>query len=162
MEGGNHFLTNEEQENNDLHMYCTTTYILQTTGITPEHYNLQNNTELEEILTETIIEASNIIDNYINNNTIDHENIPPVVQLVCKEIVKNIMAATEARKNIQYIEPHDWSIQTIPTQIFPDHLKELLQPYTKQDERYNNAEIDIIAITGQDLHHPHHHCMRGQ
>lgn len=130
-------------------MYCTTEYILQTTAITPEHYNLQTQAELETLLTQTIIEASDIINNYTQNKIKTQEDTPPVIQLVCKEIVKNIIAATEARKNIQFIEPHDWSNNTIPTQIFPDHLKELLEPYTKQEQRYNNANIDIITITGE-------------
>jgi hypothetical protein len=47
------------------------------------------------------------------------------------------------------IKVNDWTIQTVPTDIFTDDLKSDLKPYIKDSSTEPNS-IGVYAITGSD------------
>ena len=87
-----------------------------------------------------------IIDEYCQQSFTD--NIPGGVSIACVQIVANIITNAESRKNSPLVKVNDWTVTTVPTEIFTKPIKELLKPYTKTDERYEKAQIEFIAITG--------------
>jgi hypothetical protein len=52
------------------------------------------------------------------------------------------------------IKVNDWTIQTVPTDIFTDDLKDDLKPYIKDSSTEPNS-IGVLAITGDKDGHRH-------
>lgn len=131
-------------------MYCTIDEVKRITGIKPNHFGLDKTDieQLETMIQTWITQAMSIIDEYCQQSFTD--NIPGGVSIACVQIVANIITNAESRKNSPLVKVNDWTVTTVPTEIFTKPIKELLKPYTKTDERYEKAQIEFLAITGDD------------
>lgn len=136
--------------------YCTVEVVKRITGVKPQHYGFEKtDTEsLDQLITTWIEQSSIIIDDYCNTTFTDP--IPGPVTLACTQLVANIIANAESRKNSPLTKLNDWTVSTVPTDIFTTQIKKLLKPYTKEEERYDEAYIDIFTIVG-DKNETHHH-----
>ena len=128
-------------------MYCTIDEVKRITGIKPKHFKIENDTELDTIIETWIIQSMSIIDEYCQQS-FTTENIPGGVSIACVQIVANIITNAESRKNSPLVKVNDWTVTTVPTEIFTKPIKELLKPCTKTDERYEKAQIEFLTITG--------------
>lgn len=128
-------------------MYCTVDEVKRITGIKPKHFKIANDEELNTIIETWILQSMSIIDEYCQQ-TFSKENIPGGVSIACVQIVANIITNAESRKNSPLVKVNDWTVTTVPTEIFTKPIKELLKPYTKTDERYEKAQIEFLTITG--------------
>jgi hypothetical protein len=53
------------------------------------------------------------------------------------------------KRDSPIIKVNDWTIQTVPSNIFPDELKDDLKPFIKDSSTEPNT-IGVLAITGKD------------
>ncbi|MGI6565617.1 hypothetical protein [Methanosphaera sp.] len=127
--------------------YCTIDEVKRITGIKPTHFGFEKTDTigLDNLINQWIEQATTIIDEYCNRT---FETIPGGVGIACVQIVANIITNAEARKNSPLVKVNDWTVRTVPSEIFTTPIKELLTPYTKADEIHDNAMIDILTITG--------------
>lgn len=127
-------------------MYSTVEEIIKPSNISPKTYGFESDEELEDFITNLILQASNIIDDYTNTTFTDP--IPPTITLVCNGIVKNILDNYNASKNGAIVTSHDYSPSTYYDRYLTRELKDLLRPYTIEYERYLEGEVDIVVVTG--------------
>lgn len=131
--------------------YCTVDDVTRITGVKPQHYGFEktDTTSLNKLISTWIQQSMVIIDDYCNTSFTDP--IPGAVTLACTQLVANIIANAESRKNSPLIKLNDWTVKTVPTDIFTNQIKKILYPYTKEDKRYTGARIDIFTINGDTL-----------
>lgn len=143
-------------------MYSTVENIITPSNIKPKTYGLTSDEDLEDFITNLILQASNIIDDYCN--TTFTEPIPPTITLVCNGIVKNILDNYNASKNGAIIKSHDYTPSTYYDRYLTRELKELLRPYTLEYERYLQSEVGITVVTGdwEDEIDCNHRCRNNQ
>lgn len=128
--------------------YCTIDEVKRITGIKPNHLGFEKeDTEgLDKLIQSWIDQSTNLIDEYCNTSFT--EPIPGGVGIACVQLVANIITNAESRKNSPLVKINDWTMTTVPTDIFTSQIKALLEKYTVESERHDNAKIDIFTITG--------------
>lgn len=136
-------------------MYVEVEKIIQEFKLNPKQFGLtgdNNQQKLEEMVERWIKQATNAIDNYLHKSTsYPSDNIPEVITLACTEAVGNIIINRRLRQDSTYIKSDDWTRDvTAPLDIL-DGVRELLEPLTNDEQRYNNARINCFAITSEDL-----------
>ncbi|WP_157078606.1 hypothetical protein [Methanobrevibacter filiformis] len=136
-------------------MYCTPEKVITLTGVQPRHYNYdteneeENETKLNELLNDYIITASEMINEYTNNNFI--ENIPHTISFVCSLIVSNIITRNTVRRDIPFRQKDNWDQELVQVELFTDEIKELLEPFIVSDEEeVATNDITFFAITGEN------------
>ena len=128
-------------------MYCSIEKIITLSKIKPAQFGLENDSDLEFIVEDWIEQGESIIDDYCNRTF--EEPIPPVISLACEEIVQNIIANRRVRQDGAYIKVNDWSVKTVPTTIFTDDIKALLDPYTIKKRIQRHNRLDLFVISGK-------------
>ncbi len=131
-------------------MWISVEDVIDFHGLKPQHLNLdkQDTTKLEEIVSDWIIQAQDLINTYTNRNYTD-ETVKPSVKNVCLRLTSNMVSLSIQKRDSPIIKVNDWTISNVPSNIFTDDLKEDLKPFIKDSSTEPNA-IGVLAITGSD------------
>lgn len=130
-------------------MYCTPQQVIKFIGVTPQQFGLQktDTNGLIAILTEWILQADSLIDDFCNNPSIE-TNTPKSVENVSMRITANMVSLAQARKNTPVINVDDWKVSILDFEVFPQFLKDDLRKY-KISESNDSATIDIFTVVGE-------------
>jgi hypothetical protein len=131
-------------------MWISVDDVINFHGLKPKHLNLDKDdtAKLESIVSDWIIQSQDLINTYTNRNYTD-ETVRPAVQNVCLRLTRNMVNLAIQSRDSPIIKVNDWTIQTIPDDIFTEKLKEDLKPFIK-DSSNDKDSIGVYAITGSD------------
>jgi len=131
-------------------MWISVDDVIHFHGLKPKHLNLEKDdtVKLEEIVSDWIIQAQDLINTYTNRNYTD-ETVKPSVQNVCIRLTSNMVSLAIQKRDSPIIKVNDWTITNVPSDIFTDDLKEDLKPFIKDSSTEPDA-IGVLAITGSD------------
>jgi len=133
-------------------MWITTTQVKQFTGLKPQHLNLDktDTTQLNTILTDWIQQSQSLILHYCHIKTINDNEVDDAMKNVCLRLTSNMVTLAIQKRDSPIIKVNDWTLQSIPSDIFTDDLKADLEPFVN-DVSNDYSKLDIFAITGEDL-----------
>ena len=131
-------------------LWITTTSVVNFHGLKPKQFNLEKTDDngLDEIISEWIIQGQSLINTYCHRNYTS-TSITPAIQNVLLRLVSNMCTLAIQRRDTPIIKVNDWNIQTVPSDIFTDDLKEDLKPFVK-DSSNDYSKIGFFAITGAE------------
>lgn len=120
-------------------------------GLKPKHLNLDKDdtTKLNAIVSEWILQSQDLINHYTNRNYTS-ETVRPAVRNICLRLTSNMVKLAVQNRDSPIIKVNDWTITTVPSDIFTDDLKNDLAPFVKDSSNEPNA-IGVLAITGEDV-----------
>ena len=132
-------------------MWISVDDIINFHGLKPKHLNLDKDDagKLEEIVSDWILQSQDLINVYTNRNYTD-ENVRPAVKNICLRLTSNMVKLAIQNRDSPIIKVNDWTIQTVPSDIFTDELKMDLKPFIK-DSSNEPGSIGVYAITGEDV-----------
>jgi hypothetical protein len=136
-------------------MWISVDDVINFHGLKPKHLNLDkdDNAKLHDIVSEWIIQSEDLINRYTNRNYTD-DTVRPAIQNVCLRLTSNMVKLAIQNRDSPIIKVNDWTIQTVPTDIFTDDLKDDLKPYIKDSSTEPNS-IGVLTITGDKDGHRH-------
>ena len=124
------------------------------------HQKLGLDPELEEdkldtILNEWILEATALINDYTGNPLTQTEYEAQgtkyyLYKNIATRIVANMCALSSAYKSHNVVKVNDWTIRTVPSEIFPKAMKEELDEW-KTETSDNTTGFGILTVTGDDI-----------
>ncbi|MBR3213377.1 MAG: hypothetical protein IKF79_02570 [Methanosphaera sp.] len=122
-------------------------------GLKPQHLNINKNDndaddQLAAIVTNWIIQSQDLINMYCNRNYTS-STVRPAVQNIALRLTSNMVRLAVQNRDSPIIKVNDWTITTVPSDIFTDDLKEDLKPFIK-DSSTEPDSIGVLAITGSD------------
>ena len=122
-------------------------------GLKPQHLNINKNDndaddQLAAIVTNWIIQSQDLINMYCNRNYTS-STVRPAVQNIALRLTSNMVKLAVQNRDSPIIKVNDWTITTVPSDIFTDDLKEDLRPFIK-DSSTEPDSIGVLAITGSD------------
>ena len=122
-------------------------------GLKPQHLNINKNDkdaddQLAAIVTNWIIQSQDLINMYCNRNYTS-STVRPAVQNIALRLTSNMVRLAVQNRDSPIIKVNDWTITTVPSDIFTDDLKEDLRPFIK-DSSTEPDSIGVLAITGSD------------
>ena len=132
-------------------MWISVDNVIAFHGLKPQHLNLDKTDVdgLEKIVSDWILQSQDLINIYTNRHYND-ENVRPAVQNICLRLTSNMVKLAIQNRDTSIIKVNDWTIQTVPSDIFTDDLKNDLRPFVK-DSSNEPGSIGVYAITGEDL-----------
>lgn len=140
--------------------YCTIDDVKNISRVNHKKLGLDKVKEadkLDEILDEWILQASALIDDYTKNplSPAEAENKGSKYYLyknISSRIVANMCALSAAHKSHSVVKVNDWTIKTIPSEIFPSGMKEELDNY-KEEQDVTGQSVYILTVTGKELYY---------
>lgn len=131
-------------------MWISVDDVINFHGLKPKHLNLEkDDTEkLNEIVSDWILQAQDLINVYTNRNYTD-ETVRDAVKNVCLRLTSNMVSLAIQKRDSPIIKVNDWTIQNVSSDIFTDELKHDLKPFIK-DSSNDKDSIGVYAITGSD------------
>ena len=131
-------------------MWISVEQVINFHGLKPKHLNLEreDTEKLDEIVSDWISQSEDLINTYTNRHYTD-ENVKPAVQNVCLRLTSNMVKLAIANRDSPIIKVNDWTIATVPDEVFSDKLKDDLKPFVKDSSTEPNS-IGVLAITGND------------
>ena len=131
-------------------MWISVEQVINFHGLKPKHLNLEKDdtVKLEEIVSDWIIQAQDLINTYTNRHYTD-ENVRDAVRNVCLRLTSNMVKLAIANRDSPIIKVNDWTIATVPDEVFSEKLKDDLKPFIKDSSTEPNS-IGVLAITGRD------------
>ena len=131
-------------------MWISVDDVINFHGLKPKHLNLDkdDNSKLEQIVSDWIIQAQDLINTYTNRHYTD-ETVQPAIQNVCLRLTSNMVKLAIQNRDSPIIKVNDWNIQTVPSNIFDQELKDDLKPFIKDSSNEPNS-IGVLTITGKD------------
>ena len=122
-------------------------------GLKPQHLNINKNDkdaddQLAAVVTNWIIQSQDLINVYCNRNYTS-STVRPAVQNIALRLTSNMVRLAVQNRDSPIIKVNDWTITTVPSDIFTDDLKEDLKPFIK-DSSTEPDSIGVLAITGSD------------
>ena len=132
-------------------MWISVDDVINFHGLKPKHLNLDKDdtSKLEEIVSDWILQSQDLINMYTNRNYTD-ENVRDAVRNICLRLTSNMVKLAIQNRDSPIIKVNDWTITTVPSDIFTDDLKEDLKPFIK-DSSTEPDSIGVLAITGEDV-----------
>lgn len=129
-------------------MWISVDDVINFHGLKPKHLNLDKDdtSKLETIVSGWIEQSQDLINTYTNRNYTD-ETVRPSVQNICLRLTANMVNLAIQNRDSPIIKVNDWTVQTVPNDIFTDELKEDLNPFIK-DSSTEPDSIGVLAITG--------------
>ena len=123
-------------------------------GLKPQHLNIKKtdndaDDQLEAIVTNWIVQSQDLINMYCNRNYTS-TTVRPAVQNICLRLTSNMVRLAIQNRDSPIIKVNDWTIQSVPSDIFTDDLKADLKPFIKDSSTEPNS-IGVYAITGEDV-----------
>jgi hypothetical protein len=136
-------------------MWISVDEVIEFQGLKPQHLNLakDDTNNLEEIVAGWIEQSQDLINVYTNRNYTD-ETVRPAIQNVCLRLTSNMVRLAIQNRDSPIIKVNDWTIQSVPSDIFTDDLKHDLKPFIKDSSTEPNS-IGVYAITGDNDGHRH-------
>lgn len=130
-------------------MWITVNEVCQFTGLKPKHIKVDTDAELENIVSDWILQCQDLIKHYTNNfkDTSD-QNIPYAVKNVCLRLAANMVALAIARRDTPVTQVNDWTVQILSSEIFSQDLKDDLDPYIEQGVTGKSDHITVFTVTG--------------
>ncbi len=131
-------------------MWISVDDVIHFHGLKPKHLNLEktDDAKLEEIVSDWISQAEDLINTYTNRHYTD-ENVKPAVQNVCLRLTSNMVSLAIQKRDSPIIKVNDWTIQNVSSDIFTEELKDDLKPFIKDSSTEPNS-IGVLAITGSE------------
>ena len=131
-------------------MWISVDDVINFHGLKPKHLNLEkDDTEkLEEIVSDWILQAQDLINVYTNRNYTD-ETVRDAVKNVCLRLTSNMVSLAIQKRDSPIIKVNDWTIQNVSSDIFTEELRHDLKPFIK-DSSNDKDSIGVYAITGSD------------
>ena len=131
-------------------LWITTTSVINFHGLKPKQFNLDktDETSLHNMLCEWIRQCQSLIETY-TSRTYTPTTVNGAVQNILLRLVSNMCTLAVQRRDTPIIKVNDWTIQTVPSDIFTDDLKEDLRPFVK-DSSNDYSKIGFFAITGAE------------
>ena len=131
-------------------MWISVDDVINFHGLKPKHLNLDKDdtAKLEEIVSDWILQAQDLINVYTNRNYTD-DTVRDAVKNICLRLTSNMVKLAIANRDSPIIKVNDWTIATVPDEVFSDKLKNDLKPFIK-DSSNDKDSIGILAITGSD------------
>lgn len=131
-------------------MWITATSVINFHGLKPKQFNLDKDDTLglENIISEWIVQGQSLIETYTHRSYTD-VTVSPAVQNILLRLVSNMCTLAIQRRDTPIIKVNDWTISTVPSDIFTDDLKEDLRPFVK-DTGSDYSKLGFFAITGED------------
>ena len=131
-------------------MWISVDDVINFHGLKPKHLNLDKDdtTTLQEIVSGWIEQSQDLINMYTNRNYTD-TTVRPAVQNIALRLTSNMVKLAVQNRDSPIIKVNDWTITTVPSDIFTDDLKEDLRPFIK-DSSTEPDSIGVLAITGSD------------
>ncbi|WP_323736273.1 hypothetical protein PXD04_10380 [Methanosphaera sp. ISO3-F5] len=138
--------------------YCTVEDVKDISRVTHKKIGLDKATQpekLDEILSKWILEATALINDYTNNPLTSEEYTAQetkyyVYRNVASRIVANMCALAAAYKSHSVVKINDWTIGTIPSEIFPLKIKQELDNY-KSESTGNSLGFGILTVKGRGI-----------
>ena len=132
-------------------MWISVDDVINFHGLKPKHLNLDkdDDSKLETIVSGWIEQSQDLINTYTNRNYTD-ETVRASVQNICLRLTSNMVKLAIQNRDSPIIKVNDWTITTVPSDIFTDDLKEDLKPFIK-DSSTEPDSIGVLAITGEDV-----------
>ena len=123
-------------------------------GLKPQHLNIKKtdndaDDQLEAIVTNWIVQSQDLINMYCNRDYTS-TTVRPAVQNICLRLTSNMVRLAVQNRDSPIIKVNDWTIQSVPSDIFTDDLKQDLKPFIKDSSTEPNS-IGVYAITGEDV-----------
>ena len=131
-------------------MWISVDDVINFHGLKPKHLNLEKDdtAKLEEIVSDWILQAQDLINVYTNRNYTDG-TVRDAVKNVCLRLTSNMVSLAIQKRDSPIIKVNDWTIQNVSSDIFTDELKHDLKPFIK-DSSNDKDSIGVYAITGSD------------
>ena len=131
-------------------MWISVDDVINFHGLKPKHLNLEKDdtSKLETIVSGWIEQSQDLINTYTNRNYTD-TTVRPSVQNICLRLTANMVNLAIQNRDSPIIKVNDWTVQTVPNDIFTDELKDDLKPFIKDSSTEPNS-IGVLAITGSD------------
>lgn len=138
--------------------YCTIEDVKDISRVTHAKLGLDKATEnekLDQILTKWILEASALINDYTKNplttDELEAEGTKYYLyKNVSSRIVANMCALASAYKSHSVVKVNDWTIRTVPSEIFPTAMKEELINY-KNETTGTSLGFGILTVKGRGI-----------
>jgi len=124
--------------------YCSTTDVIQLTGIKYQDLELSNDTELDIVLAGWILDATDIIDIWTNNSWQDIA-VPRGIKNICMRMVANLVHLSVERRKSPLVQIGDFNIEMIEDAMLTDEIKKLMEYYTLKKKI--NQSTQIFAAT---------------
>lgn len=131
-------------------MWIEADQVITFQGLKPKTLNLDKDDTagLETMVSDWIGQCQSLIEQYIHRTYTD-DMVPGAVQNILLRLTSNMVTLAIQRRDTPIIKVNDWNIQTVPSDIFTDDLKEDLRPFVK-DSSNDYGKIGFFAITGAD------------
>lgn len=130
-------------------MWITVNEVCQFTGLKPKHIKVDTDAELENIVSDWILQCQDLIKQYTNNfNACSEDNIPLAVKNVCLRLCANMVALAIARRDTPVTQVNDWTVQILSSEIFSQDLKDDLDPYVKNRVTGKSDQVMVFTVTG--------------
>lgn len=137
--------------------YCTIKDVKDLSRVTPNKIGLekQEADELDNILGEWILQASALINDYTGNplTEADFTNQSTkyyVYRNIATRIVANMCALSATYKSHSVVKVNDWSISTVPSEVFPVAMKNELDNY-KAETSNNSTSFGVLTVKGRGI-----------
>lgn len=139
--------------------YCTVEDVKDISRVTHNKLGLDKTTEeskLDEILSKWILEASALINDYTNNPlTLEEQSEEGtkyyLYKNVSSRIVANMCALASAYKSHSVVKVNDWTIKTVPSEVFPTSMKNELNNY-KSANTGSSKGFGILTVKGKGIY----------
>ena len=123
-------------------------------GLKPQHLNIKKtdndaDDQLEAIVESWIVQSQDLINMYCNRSYTS-STVRPAIQNICLRLTSNMVRLAVQNRDSPIIKVNDWTIQSVPSDIFTDDLKQDLKPFIKDSSTEPNS-IGVYAITGEDV-----------
>lgn len=138
--------------------YCTIEDVKDISRVTHAKLGLdkeKENEKLDQILEKWILEASALINDYTKNPLTEEELKTEgtkyyLYRNISSRIVANMCALSAAYKSHSVVKINDWTIRTIPSEIFPNTMKEELNNY-KNETTGTSLSFGILTVKGRGI-----------
>lgn len=138
--------------------YCSIDDVKNISRVTHKKLGLdkeRDKDKLDTILLEWIREASALINDYTKNPLTTEEAEAQdtkyyVYKNLASRIVANMCALSAAYKSHSVVKVNDWTINTVPSRIFPVEMKAELNNF-KEETDLSGASVYILTATGKEL-----------
>ena len=131
-------------------MWISVDDVINFHGLKPKHLNLEKDdtAKLEEIVSDWILQAQDLINVYTNRNYTDG-TVRDAVKNICLRLTSNMVSLAIQKRDSPIIKVNDWTIQNVSSDIFTEELKHDLKPFIKDSSTEPNS-IGVYTITGGD------------
>jgi len=140
--------------------YCTVEDVKDISRVTHKKIGLDKETEfdkLDTILNKWILEATALINDYTKNPLTETEQQEEgtkyyLYKNVSSRIVANMCVLAATYKSHSVVKVNDWTIRTVPSEIFPTSMKEELNNYKSVTTDSNSRNFGILTVKGSGIY----------